>query len=156
MKWSRLWPQSEQVLIVLFKAGAILIRYGRRWSMSWARSTRKRGEGRQDQLVILKVVLTLWTYVYYISQGFFRSTWLLLLSSILLFTLASNELNRLHVLHEHEYYGWIPLTRFWLSTLTRVKLSVKFSEVLFFTLTCNLSHIASILFANVNFTHVRT
>ena len=57
-QWSSLvWdPQREQVIIVLFKAGAILIRYRRRWSMSWARSTRRRG--RQDQLVVLKVEMS--------------------------------------------------------------------------------------------------
>ena len=59
------------------------------------------------------------------------------------------------------------MTRFWLRTLTHVnkietrykvlRLNVKLSEVLLFTLTCDLSYIASILFANVNFTHhVRT
>ena len=53
MKKSCLRPQSEQVIIVLFKAGAILIRYGGRWSMSWAWSTRRRDS--QDQLVVLIV-----------------------------------------------------------------------------------------------------
>ena len=53
MKKSCLRPQSEQVIIVLFKAGVILIRYGGRWSMSWAWSTRRRDS--QDQLVVLIV-----------------------------------------------------------------------------------------------------
>ena len=63
------------------------------------------------------------------------------------------------------------MTRFWLSTLTHVnfnrvnkiearhkvlRLNVKLSEVLFFTLTCSLSYVASIFFANVNFTLLRT
>ena len=53
MKQSCLRPQSEQVIIVLFKAGAILIRYGGRWSMIWAWSTRRMDS--QDQLVVLIV-----------------------------------------------------------------------------------------------------
>ena len=53
MKQSCLRPQSEQVITVPFKAGVILIRYGGRWSMSWAWSTRRRDS--PDQLVVLIV-----------------------------------------------------------------------------------------------------
>ena len=53
MKQSCLRPQSEQVITVPFKAGVILIRYGGRWSMNWAWSTRRRDS--QDQLVVLIV-----------------------------------------------------------------------------------------------------
>ena len=52
-QWSSLVWDPEQVIIVLFTAVAILIRYRRRWSMSWARRTRRRS--RQDQLVFVKV-----------------------------------------------------------------------------------------------------
>ena len=37
-----------------------------------------------------------------------------------------------------------------------LRLNVKLSEVATFKLTCDLSYIAPILFANVNFTHVST
>ena len=60
---------------------------------------------------------------------------------------------------------------FWLRTLTHVnfnhvnkrearykvfRLNVKLTEVLLLRLKCDLSYIASVLFANVNFTNVRT
>ena len=61
-----------------------------------------------------------------------------------------------------------PLTRFWLRTLTHVNFNQKRGNILSveikcevergstFTLTCDSSYTASILFANVKFTYLRT
>ena len=106
-QWSSLvWdPQKEQVIIVLFKAGAILIRYRRRWSMSWARNTRRRGRCRQDQLVVLRVETSkLYTPQPTSTIRLVRASFVLhdfCCPSIVRFTLASNTLNHLH---EHKYF----------------------------------------------------
>ena len=109
-QWSSLvWDlQRKQVIIVLFKAGAILIRYGRRWSMSWAWSTRKRGRGRKDLLVALKVETSKLyrpsepTSTTLVRTSFVQHDFCLLLVHPVP-TLASNKLNHLRVVYEHEY-----------------------------------------------------
>ena len=79
-----------------------------------------------------------------------------------------------HIRDTYVALGWISTDAFWLRTLTHVnfnhinkielrhkvlRLNVKLSEFLLLRLhncTCGLSYIVSILFANANFTHVRT
>ena len=83
------------------------------------------------------------------------------------------EATRINTSVIHTTLGGFPLTRFWLRTLTHVnfnhvnktevrykvlRLNVKLSDFLLLRLhncSCDLSYIASILFANVNFTYAR-
>ena len=113
MKKSCLSPQSEQVVIILFKAGAILIRYGGRWSMSWAWSTRRRDS--QDQVVVLIVetsklyrtsepMSTILGRASFVPRDFCYSRQGLPFNSRLLQRTNWVTEYHLHVVHEHKYY----------------------------------------------------